>query len=168
VIAVDIADARLQRLPQDAAIVPVNAAREDVPALVKEVTRGRMADVAFEVSGDPQAIPGEFQSLRRQGRLVMLSSPRGPTPFDFHDLCNSPSFTIIGAHNSSHPPQETLDNPWTNKRHAELFFDLVADGEVQLEPLISHREPYTEAPRLYQMLLRDRTPMMGVILTWDR
>jgi len=166
VFAVDVADSRLRRLPNDPGIVPVNPLRDDLRTVVEKATRKRMADVAFEVTGDPRLIPGEFEVLRRQGRFVVLSSPRGITQFDFHTLCNSPSFTIVGAHNSSHPPCETLDNPWTNLRDAELFFDLVADGEVQLAPLISHREPYTEAPRLYEILMRDRSEAMGVVLEW--
>jgi 2-desacetyl-2-hydroxyethyl bacteriochlorophyllide A dehydrogenase len=166
VIAVDVVQSRLARLPRDPALVPVNAQQADAAQVVNQVTRGRMADVAFEVTGDPALIPGECKVLHRQGRLVMLSSPRGPTLFDFHDLSNSPSYTIIGAHNSSHPAQATLENPWVHQRHSELFFDWLADGELDLMPLISHREPYTAAPQLYQMLMRERGPAMGIILQW--
>ena len=167
VVAVDVADSRLERLPSDVAIIPVNPKREDVVSVVEKATKQRMADVVFEVTGNPELIPEEFKALRRQGRFVVLSSPRGETRFDFHDLCNSPSFTIVGAHGSSHPQHETLVNPWTRLRHGELFFDLVADGELAIEPLISHREPYTEACRLYQMLLKDRSQAMGIVLEWS-
>ena len=78
----------------------------------------------------------------------------------------SADLTIIGAHNSSTPSHETPANPWTWHRHSELFFDLLSDGELDVEPLISHCEPYTNAPAMYQMLLTDRTPAMGVILDW--
>jgi threonine dehydrogenase-like Zn-dependent dehydrogenase len=61
---------------------------------------------------------------------------------------------------------ETPQNPWTQARHAELFFDLVADGELPLEGLISHRASFREAPAIYEMLLRDRSAAMGVILQW--
>jgi 2-desacetyl-2-hydroxyethyl bacteriochlorophyllide A dehydrogenase len=167
VCVIDIAESRLRRLPEDGSLLALNAAQGDAVAAVREATRGRMADVLIEVTGNPDVIPDELKLLKRQGRFVLLSSPRGKTLFDFHDLCNAPSFTIIGAHNSSHPRFETPEQPWTNKRHAELFFDLVADGEIDLAPLISHRERYTEAPRLYQALLEDRTTAMGVILDWD-
>jgi threonine dehydrogenase-like Zn-dependent dehydrogenase len=166
VFAVDVADSRLGLLPKDAGIVPVNARRDDVVEVVKKATRGRMADAVFEVTGDQNLIPGGFRPLRQQGRFVVLSSPRGVTPFDFCDLCNDPSFTIIGTHNNSHPRHGELDLPWTRRRHAELFFDLVSDGELLIEPLISHRAPYTDAPRLYQMLLEDRSRAMGVVLEW--
>ena len=130
-------------------------------------TRGRKADVAFELTGNGAAIPGEVASLRLQGRLVILSSPRSASEFDFHDLCNAPSITIIGAHNFSHPMHATPDNPWTFARDAELFFDWVAAGEMDMSPLVSHRGSPANAPGLYRMLLRDRTQAMGVVLRWD-
>ncbi len=125
-----------------------------------------MADVAFEVTGDASLIPSQLKALHAQARYVVLSSPRGKTAFDFHDLCNSRSYTIIGAHNMSHPTHATPDYPWTMNRHAELFFDLVADGALQIDGLISHRAHYSEAPRFYEMMLRDRSALMGVILDW--
>jgi len=167
VCAVDVAESRLRRLPEDSAIVRVNPKVDDVATVVREHTSGRMADVVFEVTGNPNVIVEEFKCLKRQGRLVVVSSPRGETLFDFCDYCNAHSFTIIGAHFESHPEHPTADNPWTSARNAELFLDLVADGELDLEPLVSHREPYTEAPRLYQELLRDRSEAMGVILEWS-
>jgi 2-desacetyl-2-hydroxyethyl bacteriochlorophyllide A dehydrogenase len=168
VFAVDPAAPRRERLPQDDGIVPVDPEAQEVAKLVESMTRGRKADVVFEVTGAPDLIPGQVAALRRQGRFVILSSPRGPSLFDFHDLCNSPSFTIIGAHNMSHPRCEEGDNPWTQLRHGELFFDLLAEGELDMAPLISHRARYTEAPGLYAMLLADRSQAMGVVLEWEK
>jgi len=166
VFAVDVAPSRLARLPQDKAIVPVNPRDACVPEVVENLTRGRRADVVFEVTGDPDLIPGQVAALRRMGRFVILSSPKGPSLFDFHDLCNSPSISIIGAHNMSHPRCEEGDNPWTQLRHAELFFDLLAAGDLDLAPLITHRAPYTQAPDLYRMLVEDRSQALGVVLDW--
>jgi threonine dehydrogenase-like Zn-dependent dehydrogenase len=163
---IDIADSRLKFLPDDPLIIKLNPNEVDVVSAVEKITRGRMASVIFEITGDPNLIPSEFKILRRQGRFVVLSSPRGRTIFDFHDLCNSPSFTIIGAHNSSHPRYATLDNPWTNKRHAELFFDLIADHQIDVSRLISHRVSYEKAIEIYNMLLIDRSQAMGVLFEW--
>jgi 2-desacetyl-2-hydroxyethyl bacteriochlorophyllide A dehydrogenase len=166
VVAVDMADSRLACLPRDAAVVPVNSRKDDVATVVKELTRGRLADVVFEVTGSAALIPEEFGALRDEGRFVIVSSPSGPTEFDFHDLCNWASYTIIGAHNRSHPPVATPGNPWTQFRHAELFFDLLGSGELDLDPLITHRPSYTEVCELYRMLLEDRSPAMGVLIDW--
>lgn len=166
VIVVDIADPRLQLLPDDPAVIPLNPKREQVKPAVEKATRGRLADFVFEVTGNQNLIVEEFQCLREQGRFVLLSSPRGPIPFDFHDLCNAPSFSIIGTHVRSHARTGELDLPWTIRRHVQLFLDLIADGEIAVAPLITHRGPYTEAPRLYHMLLEDRSSAMGVVLEW--
>ena len=167
VITVDIADPRLSRLPKEPFFVAFNPRVDDVVSGVREETRGRMADVVFEATGDQDLIPAEFGCLREQGRFVVLSSPRGKTAFDFHDLCNSPSYSIVGTHNRSHPLYPTADNPWTGKRDAEFFFDIVRKGELDVGNLISHRIPYSQAPEIYRQLLKDRSGFMGVILMWD-
>lgn len=166
VIVIDPARQRLDRL--GAGIVAVDPGRGAVRDQVARAIRGRLADVVFEVTGNPALIPGEFEALRDTGgRFVILSSPRGPTSFDFHDLCNKPSHTIIGAHNSSHPQAETLASPWTLGRHAQLFFDLVGSGEIDLEPLVTDRISYAAACDAYRALLHDPVRALGVILTWD-
>ena len=167
VFVIDPAEWRLSRLPTDVGIIPLNPTKLDVAAEIEGRNRGRKADVVIELTGNPAVIPHEFEVLRPQGRMVVLSSPSGPTPlFDFHDLCNAPSFTIIGAHNASHPPRESLDQPWTQHRDCEMFFDWLADGEIDVARLISHREPFSRAPALYAMLLKDRSTAMGVVLEW--
>ncbi|MBN8216141.1 MAG: zinc-binding dehydrogenase [Spirochaetes bacterium] len=167
VLAIDPAESRLARLPNDPAILRVNPKREEVEARIQSATGGRLVDVVFEVTGAADLIAGEFRGLRPQGRFVVLSSPRGKSLLDLHDLCNAPSFTIIGAHNGSHPAQATPQTPWTKARHNELFFDLLVDGSLDLSPLISDRASYREAPALYAQLLADRSASMGVVLDWE-
>jgi len=168
-IAVDISDYRLSKLPQnDVSLIALNSAKDNVKEAVSDLTKGRMADIVFELTGVANLIPSEFEVLRNQGTFVVLSSPRGKTAFDFHDLCNRNSYSIIGVHNMSHPSIATLDNPWSKQRDAELFFDLVADGEMSIEPLISHRAHYTKAVELYEMLMKDRSTALGVILDWEK
>jgi 2-desacetyl-2-hydroxyethyl bacteriochlorophyllide A dehydrogenase len=168
VIAVDVAQRRLALLPKDSGVLGIDPTESDVRDAVANATRGRMADVVFEVTGNAALIPQEFEVLRTQeGRFVLLSSPRSSTTFDFHDLCNRPSHTIIGAHITSHPVTESFDAPWTKGRNAELFFDLVADGELELEGLITSRRPWQEACQAYRDLLSDRSSSLAVVLDWD-
>lgn len=166
VIGVDISPNRLGYLPEWPSVIPVNPKGENLVEKVETLTRQRKADVVFETTGNPDLIPKQFEVLRDQGRYVVLSSPRGKTSFDFHDLCCAPSYTIIGSHNFSHPKHATLDNPWTLLRDGELFFDYLADGALQIERLISHRASYTKACELYESLVKDRSTAMGVILDW--
>jgi len=166
VIGVDISDFRLGLLPEKSGMVRLNPACEKVADRVRDLTRGRMADVVIELTGNAGLIPSEFEPLKTQGRFVILSSPRGKTTLDLHDLCNAPSYTIIGAHNFSHPPVATPDNPWTVPRHTELFFDLVRDKTVSVERLITKQIFYKDAPQIYAGLLRDVSTAMGIVFKW--
>ncbi|MDY6914144.1 MAG: zinc-binding dehydrogenase [Planctomycetota bacterium] len=166
IFAVDVAVQRLSLVADG--VTTINAAKQSAADVVRRQTHGRMADVVFEVTGNADLIPSEFEPLRQEGKFVVLSSPRKATSFDFHDLCNAPSFQIIGAHTMSHPAHETPATPWTTKRHVELFLDYLAQGEMDIGNLISHRQTHTEAPQLYEMLLKDRSGAMGVVLTWDQ
>jgi threonine dehydrogenase-like Zn-dependent dehydrogenase len=166
VVVADVAPARLGFLPEDARLHRLDPGAGDAVEFVRQVTRGRMADVAFEVTGDPALVAHQAGLLREQGRLVILSSPRGPSTIDLHDHCMRPSITIVGAHNFSHPQVATLADPWVPARHAELFFDLVAQGTWDVEKLVSDRVPVREAPAVYERLVRDRAGLMGVVVGW--
>lgn len=134
---------------------------------ISALTKGRMADVVFEVTGHPDAILEEVKVLRRQGRLIILSSPRGKTLFDFHDWCNWTSISIIGAHTSSHPPHENPEDPWTRERNTELFFDLTRNKEIVAAELVTHRFKADDAPSAYQLLMTERKRTGIVLLDWE-
>jgi len=141
--------------------------KDELVDKISALTKGRMADVVFEVTGNPDAILDEVKVLRRQGRLIILSSPRGKTLFDFHDWCNWTSISIIGAHTSSHPPHENPDDPWTRERNTELFFELVRNKEIVAAELVTHRFKADDAPSAYQMLMTERGKTGIVLLDWE-
>lgn len=167
VIGVDISPLRRRFAQQCGFDVVLDGAAEDLSEHVAEATRGRMLDCVLEVTGVAALIPREMDLLHKQGRIVIVSSPRGKTQFDFHDYVNSPSLTIIGAHNGSHPPVETWYNQWTPQRNTQILFDLMVAGEVRARHLITHRFHWRDAPAAYQMLMEDRTQAGAVILDWS-
>ena len=167
VIAVDLSSKRLEIAKKLGATAALQSGKDDVEEGISTLTKGRGADVVFEVTGNPKVIPWELGLVKRQGRLILLSSPRGPSTLDFHDYLNWPSRIIIGTHVSSHPAFETPFNPWTRERNTELFFDLLSAGLVNVKNLITDRYPWTEAPKVYQRLLNpvgERLQVMGVLL----
>jgi 2-desacetyl-2-hydroxyethyl bacteriochlorophyllide A dehydrogenase len=166
IIVVDNSQYRLELLPEDRLLKRINPNRENLQALVEVNTEGRMADVVIEASGDGDLIPIELSVLREQGRFVILSSPRRKTEFDFHDLCCRPSISIIGAHNHSHPPVETLQNPWSKARHLQLLFILLTGGRLDLTHMITHRIPFSQTPEIYRRLLAGEIEHLGILIRW--
>lgn len=166
-----VIDPAAERLPVARALGADHAlalTAAEAAAEVERLTAGRMADIVFEVTGSPHAFPGAVKLARRQGRVVLLGSPRGPVTVDLHDEVHSHSLEIIGAHNSAHPPTESPNAPWTVGRHTELFLEWQATGRVDLRPLITQRYSWREALEAFQMLRTDRSHALGVILDWSR
>jgi 2-desacetyl-2-hydroxyethyl bacteriochlorophyllide A dehydrogenase len=166
IIVLDTAEQRLETARQMGATHALAATAADARSEVERITGGRMADVVFEITGSPDAFPGAVRMARKLGRVVVLGSPRGPVTIDLHDEVHTLSLEIIGAHNSGHPPVETPQNPWTTRRHMQLFLEWQAAGVVDIRPLITHRYDWSEAPDAYAMLLEDRTRALGVLLRW--
>jgi len=167
VFAVDVSINRLKFLPEDPGVICLNPLETDISSAIRNNNHGRMADIVFEVTGDSTLIEKELSLLREKGRLVILSSLKKKTAFDFHDFCVWPSLSIIGCHNFSHPLYAQCGNPWTKTRHIELFFDLLSRHEMNMDTLISRNVFYKNAPEVYTDLLNNRSNDMGIIINWD-
>ena len=170
VIAVDLSDKRLEIAKKLGVKLALNPKRDDVDGEIKKATNGKGADIVFEVTGNPEVVSWGLKLTRRQGRFILLSSPRGPTTIDFHDEVNWPSRVIIGAHTTSHPEFETPYNPWTRRRNVELFLNLVKEGLVNVKDLITDRYPWHKAKDVYMELLDplgERLKRLGVILDFS-
>jgi len=166
VVAIDVSDERLKGIEADGATHTVNPSREELAGRLAALTKGRKADVVFDVTGNPAVIPTLPPLLRRGGRLVILGSPRGPSTIDFHDEVHTFGLKIIGAHASSHPGVETPFNQWTRARNVELFLDLLEAGQLSVAELVTHRYPWHAAAPAFAMLAEDRSRALGVILDW--
>jgi len=55
---------------------------------------------------------------------------------------------------------------WTEQRNFEAVLDMLASGVIDVVPLISHRVPFEEATRAYEVLTTDRNAL-AIILTYD-
>lgn len=56
---------------------------------------------------------------------------------------------------------------WTEGRNLEAVVDLLASGELDVAPLISHRFAIDEAPAAYELITGKRSePFLGVLLTY--
>ncbi|MEM2165451.1 MAG: zinc-binding dehydrogenase [Candidatus Bathyarchaeia archaeon] len=166
VIAVDLSDRRLELAKLSGATATIKFIEyESLEGEVKRLTKNRMADIVFEVTGNPNVIPWAIKLTKKPlGRFIILSSPRGSTTLDFHDEVNSPSRVIIGTHFTSQPLYETPYNPWTRRRNTELFFDLLKAGIIDVSHFITHIYPWRKASEAYKMLLEDRTQALAVLL----
>jgi predicted dehydrogenase len=58
---------------------------------------------------------------------------------------------------------------WSEGRNLQAFVDLLAAGQVDVRPLISHRYPIEQAPEAYTLITGKKAePFLGVLLTYDQ
>ncbi len=56
---------------------------------------------------------------------------------------------------------------WTEGRNLQAFVDLLASGQVDVRPLITHRFPIEQAPEAYELITgKHQEPFLGVLLTY--
>jgi alcohol dehydrogenase len=72
IVAIDLADSRLESATRFGADTTINNAREDAVAEVMELTDGLGADVAFEAVGVPQTFELATELIRPGGRVANI------------------------------------------------------------------------------------------------
>lgn len=72
IVAIDLADNRLNRAGQFGADTTINNSREDARARIMELTDGLGADVAFEAVGTPQTFELAAELIRPGGRVANI------------------------------------------------------------------------------------------------
>lgn len=167
VIVADVSDLRLDLVPKDPSFITVNSTKVDMPEFVKEHTGGDGADIVFETTSHPGLIEQELHCLRPKGKLIITSSPKGKSVVDF-DYCSRFALTIIGAHNVTyHTKTETLADRWTSKNDKGYFLEMLSKNAIDVSNLTTHTYGYKDAVSAYEMLMKDRTQALSVILNWE-
>jgi S-(hydroxymethyl)glutathione dehydrogenase/alcohol dehydrogenase len=73
VIAVDVAEDKLQMAKAFGARILVNPRNDDVLAAVKSATQGKGVDLAVEATGQPSVMAMAFESVRAQGGRAVIA-----------------------------------------------------------------------------------------------
>ena len=56
---------------------------------------------------------------------------------------------------------------WTEGRNLEVGVELLGNGKIQVEPLITHRIPIEKAAEAYEVITgKKKEPFLGVLLTY--
>jgi predicted dehydrogenase len=177
VLGIDLVEEKLDLARQLGADVAVNGGSDDVVAAARTFSEGYGVDsVIIMASTDSnQPLEQAAEICRERGRvvatgLVGLDIPRNP--FYEKEL----DFVVSRAWGPGmyDPDYEERDVKyplpyvrWTARRNMAAFLDLVAEGRVNLHPLITHRYPFDQALEAYGMILEGEEPYIGVVLEYD-
>ena len=175
VLATDFDPAKLELARRFGAETCNPGAGEDPVAAGMAFSRGRGVDgviiTASTSSSDP--VMQAARMSRKRGRIVLV----GVTGLelnraDFYE--KELSFQVScsygpGRYDSSYE-LGGQDYPfglvrWTEQRNFEAVLDMMASRRIDVEPLITSRIPFNEAPSAYDLLTGDKSTL-GVLLTY--
>jgi alcohol dehydrogenase len=86
IVAIDLADSRLESAVRFGADITINNGREDALAAVMELTDGLGADVAFEAVGVPQTFELAAELIRPCGRVANIGVHGQPVTLHLEKL----------------------------------------------------------------------------------
>jgi threonine dehydrogenase-like Zn-dependent dehydrogenase len=142
-IAVDILENRLQLAKEIGATHTLNGNAPDFLENVQEITKGRGADIVFEVTGNPVAAELGAKALRPHRAKYALAGWYGKP--EQYVLRN---WTTKGAVILSPHPKYSLDPEDDMKR----AMDGLEQGVFPMEKLVTHSFPLDEVQKGFEMM----------------
>ncbi len=175
VLAIDFDDSKLVLARQFGAQTCNPGAGEDPVTAGMALSRGQGVDgviiTASTQSNDP--VTQAARMCRKRGRIVLV----GVTGLelnraDFYE--KELSFQVScsygpGRYDPSYE-EKGQDYPlgfvrWTEQRNFEAVLDMLASGQLDVKPLITHRFAFEDAPKAYEALTTDKTGL-GMLLKY--
>ncbi len=166
VIVIDATKLRCEIAEKSGAEIVLNAAEVDTVEAVRELTDGKGADVVVECVGGNAGVESFKQAqqmLVKAGGTIHLIAlyqagdgvpGSGALPLDSGLMQRSQ--IVFGYWNSP--------TPWM---HLNDTAQMLIDGRINVEPLITHRMPWQQTPEAYRMLFNNPQDALGVIIEWD-
>lgn len=139
IIATDISEYRLAKAREFGADEVIHAG-EDVPALVKELNGGYLADLVIVCAGALSAFEQALKSVDRGGTVLCFATtdPGVEIPIPANEFWRN-SITVLPSYANS---------PYD----AEVAIELIRSGRVNVNPLITHRLPLEETARGFKLM----------------
>ncbi len=151
IIATDISEFRLDAAKKAGADHALDA-REDLPARVRELNSGRLADLVIVSTGAVSAINQALESTERGG-TILLFAPTDPgvtISISVNDLFFRNDRTITTSYAGSPADHQTA-------------LDMITAGTVRVNPMITHRLGLSEAQDGFRLVAEAQESIKVII-----
>jgi threonine dehydrogenase-like Zn-dependent dehydrogenase len=143
IVALDVVEARVAAAERFGATCSLDISGADPVAAVKEATGGQLGDLVVEAVGEPETINLMPKLVREGGTIMAFGIPRGPyrLEFDYFSLFLK-KCVLTSSAGSVHEP---------GRVSTRMALDLIAGGQVDATPMLTHRLPFSRAPEAYEL-----------------
>lgn len=139
----------------------------DVAQLVRKLTGSAGADVAIEASGSYAGLHEAIRCVRVGATVSTIASYHGDQgglrlgeEYHRNRITLVSSMTVNGCPQRTHPA-------WDLPRLSATARQLVTDGHVRVDGLITHRIPFSDAHTAYGLIDTRPEETIKVVLTYD-
>ena len=169
VIGIDPSETR-RRLAKECGIPhAISGTEEEIAAQVKEITGGKMAQVTIDAVGHSAISLQAVKLTSDGGEVIVLGSPRCEVQGNLTEVFNAAHYrwvTVKGSLEWNLPTEPVLPQDHSQQARLAAIFSWIADGRLNLKPLITHVMPPEEIKTAYEGLLRKKEEYVGVVLKW--
>ena len=155
IIGIDPVDYRLQTSLKMGATHIVNPKETNIQNSVKEITNGAMVDLAFEAVGKDSTVNDCISVARRGGVVLVFGCPRDPIYKLAFDEIQGKELKVL----SSLGPEVQVEFP--------PAVQLIADGKIDASMLISHRLPFDEIQKGFEMAVNKTDNAIKIVLHFN-
>lgn len=152
VIASDLIRSRVTAAASYSADRAIQAPLQDLADVVREEAPGG-ADVVIDTTGNSRIFLTCVDLVRPEGRICFQGYYPDRFEVDFH---------------AAHLKRPSLTFPcWVDQEEDAALAGELARGEVVIEPLITHRIPYTDAASAFELVVEQPEHTLGMVLAWS-
>jgi threonine dehydrogenase-like Zn-dependent dehydrogenase len=155
-----VADTRPDALERAAAMGAtrvVDVTQESLPEVVRDLTGGRGADVAFECTGTQAALSGICDVVRMSGKLAVVGFHQGAAREVPMALWNWMAFTIVNGH---------FRELATIMRGMTIGMRLLESGVLSMEGMVSHRYALDDINEAFRALEEKPPGFVKAVVTF--
>ena len=136
---------------------------------VKALTGGKGVNATVEVTGIASALQQAVKYTAHLGRISLLGCTRVPdAPIDFYRDVHLTGISLIGAHTNSRPLTDSQPGQWTDHDDFVTFLKFVSTGRFNMEKLISNVISPAEGPAMYDRIINEKNPPLGIVFDWSK
>ena len=142
---------------------------DEAQAQIQEITDGDLGNITVDAVGHSGVVMQALRATASHGQIIILGTPRVSVPGDLTDLLSETHLrwiTIRGALEWCVPMYPDIGNRTSQWSKQQTIFDWMARGQLQVEPLISHRLKPEQIKQAYDGLLNEPNVYTGVVLDW--
>ena len=158
IITVDTLPLRCQLSQKLGADEVINASEVDPVEAVKQLTKGRGADLVIDCVGGYAGIKSfeQAQDMVAQRGTIQLIALYQQQPLPLHASKIMQKRLVAGILTDESPVQI-----------AQRALSSIEQGMIQIQPMITHLFPYTEAKEAFDLLWHTPEKTLGVLLDWQ-